>query len=83
MLVRGQQSRERVALLIGLTSIRSEATIEALNDVLYMGHTECAAAVLNGISQSNLVRAITKLNEVARVVESIKELDWAAFRSNK
>jgi len=82
-LIKGCESVERVKLLISLTSISSEPISEAILDHLCKGHDEAAAVMLNGTTQSNFNRAMSRLNEVAGIVEKIKELDWDKFKSVK
>jgi len=76
-LLAGNESAERVAILISFTKINSEPLIKAINMRLVNDKPEKGAAILNGIPQQNLSRALAKLNEVAEKVENIKALDWA------
>lgn len=82
-LMQGGETEERLALLIKLTSIRSEDIKYALVDHLVKGMPDATAASLNDVPQSNFNRAFNKLNEVAETVERIKELDWDKFKPNK
>lgn len=82
-LVSGLESKQRVELLLSLTKISSEALRDSIFDHLCVGHPEKDAAALNGVSQSNFNRAMTKLNDVAGIVEQIKELDWEHLKSLK
>ena len=83
VLAQAQESERRINLLLSLTSIRSEPTIQAIHDHLVRGLSENAAVTLNGIQQSNFNRALTTLNETAEIVEKIKECDWRKFKSDK
>ena len=74
-LFKGMQTQERFELLLSLTRIQSESVINALNDYLVRGMDKKAAAVINGVEMPNLSAALNKLEEKARVVEHIKELD--------
>jgi len=76
-LLAGNESTERVELLISLTRIESEPLIKAINQHLVNGKPESSAAILNGIPQPNFNRAMVKLNKVAETVEAIKQLDWS------
>lgn len=77
MLLRGMESTKRINLLLSLTSIKSEQIIKALHDYLVSGRTDTGAAAINMVEQSNFNRALSKLNEIASIVENIKQLDWA------
>lgn len=79
----GGESKERVELLLSLTKINSEPLRDSITDHLCAGHSEKDAALLNGVTQSNFNRAMKKLNDVAGIVEKIKELDWERFKSVK
>lgn len=82
-LVVGGESKERLALLFKLTKISSEDIQAAIEDHLFKGHPENIAVMLNDVTRSNFIRALSRLNEVAGIVESIKELDWDKFKSVK
>ena len=74
-LIPGIQDEKRLALLLSLTSIRSEGIIEGLMWHLVKGHQIETAAALAEVKPSLLSRALSNLNEVAGIVESIKEHD--------
>jgi len=76
MLVRGLECQKRVELLISLTRMSSEAQKQAIIDHLVKGRSETQAALFNDVSQSNFNRAISRLNEIAGIVEEIKAIDW-------
>lgn len=76
MLVRGLECQKRVELLISLTRMSSETQKQAIIDHLVKGRSDTEAALLNDVSQSNFNRAISRLNEIAGIVEEIKTLDW-------
>ncbi|RAK01652.1 PapB/FocB family fimbrial expression transcriptional regulator [Aliidiomarina maris] len=82
-LLAGKQSPDRFELLLSLTKISSESVVSALRDYLVVGHSEVAAALINQVSSSNFNRALNKMNDVAKTVEHIKELDWAHLKSVK
>ncbi len=75
VLAQGLESERRVALLLKLTSIKSEAKQAALVDHLSHGMRKSVAAALNGVDLKNFNRALTTLNEVAEIVEQVKECD--------
>lgn len=75
----GNQSQNRFNLLLRLTSIRSEDIRGALEDHLVKGHQLEAAAAFNGVPVSNVIRVVDKLEEVAGIVEQIKDEDWERF----
>ena len=74
-LTKGLESEERINLLLQLTKIGSENIKSALVDHLTKGLAENDAAMLNDVSQQNFNRALKRLNNVAGVVEKIKEVD--------
>lgn len=79
----GNQTEERLTLLLSLTRIDSVAIVNALHDHLVVGHPATAAALLNDVVGPNFNRALKRLNEAASIVEKIKELDWAHLKSVK
>ncbi|SQD80433.1 PapB/FocB family fimbrial expression transcriptional regulator [Moritella yayanosii] len=81
ILVQGLESKERVKLLLKLTKIDSENIQRALTDHLCKGHKEDDAAMLNDVPRQNFNRALKRLNDVAGIVEHIKELDWEQFKN--
>ena len=83
MLVRGIEPQERVDLIMQLTKIGSENIKSALIDHLSKGLSENDAAMLNDVPQQNFNRALKRLNEVAAVVEKIKEFDWDKLAAAK
>lgn len=83
MLLPAQESPEKVRLVISLTSIRSKPQIKALHRYFVDGYNAAACAEVEGITASNFQRAIDKVQEVSKVVDEIKEIDWARFKSEK
>ncbi|MCL1124120.1 hypothetical protein [Shewanella surugensis] len=79
MLIQGGEDCRRLQYLLLLTDIESDAIKSALVDHYVRGFGIGSAAGANGIDTSNLRRAMRTLNKVARIVEQIKELDWAGF----
>jgi hypothetical protein len=73
----GSQSAARLALLLQLTKIDSEDMIDALNDYLVKGLASSTAADINGVDRANLNRAANTINDMAAIVEAIKNLDYA------
>lgn len=82
-LVSGCESPERFQLLLSLTRITSEYLIAALHAHLVHGVSDVRSADINSVQLSNFTRALNKLNEVAGIVEQIKELDWRHLKSVK
>lgn len=74
-LIAGTVSAERLALLISLTSIRSEDMLEGIHWHLVTGHQLATAAALAQVPSNNLGRAVGKIEAVAAIVEQIKQLD--------
>jgi hypothetical protein len=77
VLLQGGQSSKRLELLLQLTLIKSDNMKAALKSYLVDGLTESATASLHCVDRNNFIRALTKLNEKAQIVELIKEVDWA------
>lgn len=80
-LLPGQEPAERLKLLLKLTKINSEPQIAALTEHYVNGLPTKRAAARFIIETSNLSRAQSKLEDVASIVEQIKELDWAIFNT--
>lgn len=81
VLLSGGESECRVKLLLKLTRIVSPDIIAALHDHLVRGINDTAAATFNGVSDSNFNRALNTLNDVATIVEDIKNHDWQHLRN--
>ena len=75
-LAQGQESREKVRLLIEMTKIGSDSIEAALYDHLCKNFSISAAASINGCLQPNLSVAIKTLNFFAKRVEQINELNY-------
>ncbi|MGY2573725.1 PapB/FocB family fimbrial expression transcriptional regulator [Vibrio sp. C8] len=80
-MISGMETEQRVTLLLTLTSIRSEPQKEALQKYFVDGINFSACAALAEITESNFQRAIDRVQAVDSIVERIKELDWARFKS--
>jgi hypothetical protein len=80
-LLAGSEPAKRVELLLSLTRIDSEDVKDALRDHLVKGMNDANAIAIHGINKSNFSRALSRLNEVAGVVEQIKDIDWEKFKS--
>jgi hypothetical protein len=81
-LVQGQESAERLNLLLELTRIGSDEIVRALRQHLTDGMSLKDAPLLNGIKQQNFNRSLKRLNEIAATVEQIKEIDWSRFAAS-
>jgi hypothetical protein len=79
VLLQGGQSIKRLELLLQLTLIKSENMKDALKSYLVDGMTESAVAALHSVDRNNFIRTLSKLNEKAAIVESIKEIDWPKY----
>ncbi|MBL4622882.1 MAG: hypothetical protein JKY89_10830 [Immundisolibacteraceae bacterium] len=75
-LLPGNESAERVALLLEFTRIESEPLIKAINNHLVNGQIEAMAVVGGEVKQQNLARAMVALNKANVTVEKIKAHDW-------
>lgn len=73
-LVQGMETKAKVALLIELTSIKSDKIIDALTDHLVRDFDVADSATLNNVKQGNVSRALATLNEAAAIVEKLYEL---------
>jgi hypothetical protein len=82
-LAKGLVSTERFNLLMQLTKVTSEPVKQALSDHLVKGMNKIDAAVYNEILQQNFNRAFQRLNDIAGIVENIKELDWLKLNASK
>jgi len=82
-LVRGAESPERIALLLKFTRITSEPQIDAITDYLCKGRPLDISAGSNGIKESNLNRALSKLDEKTGIHEALKDLEGVGFKSVK
>ena len=80
VLLAGSESQERVELLLKLTKI-SEQHAKAISMHLVTGVSEDYAAGVYSVNKSNLSRSLKALNETAKVVERIKEIDWAHLQT--
>lgn len=80
VLLAGNEPQERVELLLKLTKI-SEQHSKALKLHLVNGATEEYAAGVYSVNKSNLNRSLKALNETAKIVERIKELDWVHLQN--
>lgn len=75
-LLQGMESAERMALILSLTKMKSESMTDAICDHLVKGSSEKVACAANGVIQQNFNKALKRLNEIAGIIEKVKELDW-------
>lgn len=75
----GSQSEERIKLILSETKISSEDIKSALYDHLVRGFDVKGAAVMNGVAQQNVDRALNKLESMARMIEAVKDHDAHKF----
>ncbi|PNG65017.1 hypothetical protein CRN61_17730 [Vibrio vulnificus] len=80
-MIPGMETEERLDLVISLTSIRSEPQQRALKSYFVDGVNSSACAALEEIPESNFQRTIDRVQAVDSVIEKIKEIDWARFKS--
>lgn len=73
-LIKGQESKKKLDLLLSLTKIESEDIIGGVYDHLNRNFSISNAALFNECKRSNLSVAIKSLNETAEIVEKINEL---------
>ncbi len=80
----GGESPERFNLIIELSGLRSEKQIQTIKDHLVKGVPIDAAMAMNGVTnKSNFERDLDKINDIAKIIEKIKEIDWSKARENK
>lgn len=73
-LFQGMLSKERLDILISLTSLRSPEVIKALEDH-YVGNVAYNVSyILNGVDSSNFKRNCKLLNDVAHKVYLLNQL---------
>lgn len=82
-LLRGREPERRIELLIMLTDMSSENVKEALKLHLSKGLTQELAAYMQSVPQGNVSRAVDTLNDVATIVEEIKQIDWSHLKVRK
>lgn len=86
-LIRGAESKERLALLLLLTNIPKGAMVKAIHDHLEDDSKRSLpiglAARKNGIEPCNLSRSLATLDEATRVHEALNELEDRRFISVK
>ena len=73
MLVQGHESAMKIKLLISLTSIRSEVTIEALERYYVLGWTVEGLVSALGIDENNFRRADKILNHAADICAKVND----------
>ena len=73
MLVQGHESSTKIKLLISLTSIRSEVTIEALERYYVLGWTIEGLVSALSIDENNFRRADKILNNAADICAKIND----------
>ena len=81
-LLAGMESKERVTLLLKLTKLNSEGVIKALYKHLCDGADAENSAIMYSVTAGQVSRALSKLESVNKIVESIKECDWDRFKQN-
>jgi len=77
MLLPGAEKTERLNKLLELTKIKSPEKLKAIHDHLVLGHEAKGAAIRNGLDVSNFSKTIDSIEEVAKIVEELKEIDYA------
>lgn len=73
----GMEVKDKVDLVLSLTSIRSEPMVKAIHYHLVRGFNTNTASDLCSVDESNLKRSLRVYNEVLTAVEKIKEIDWS------
>ncbi len=82
-LIKGEELKEKIEILISLTGLDSEPMEAAMVDHFCRNMSKSHAAALNGVQQSNLSRDIKKIDIVAGKLERLKELDWPDYKKAK
>lgn len=76
-LIPGMESKERIELLTSLTKIRSQSILRAVQLHFVSGLSVVRASARTGVDHSNLHRALREINQVAAIIEKIKEIDFS------
>jgi len=79
----GTESAERIELLLRLVPKFNDATRSALRFYYITGGDIATCCTVYGISQRNLHRSVTRLNEVNQIVEDIKTIDLCHLSEHK
>ena len=79
----GAEKPEKIEVLIKLSNIRSEKMLDAIRYHLLKGSPVSVAAVINEVDESNLRRAMDKLEKVAELVEEAKDIDWPGYQMTR
>lgn len=82
-LLQGMEDAEKVRLLLSLTSISSEPTIDAINLHLVKGKSVRDAAYICEIADSNLVRALNTLKGVNDIVNQVQDINWRHLKNKE
>lgn len=80
-LLPGREPLKKIELIISLTQLSSPGKEKALIEHYVNGLPASRAAARFGIDKGNLSTAKSTLEEVAAVIEQIKELDWSTLNS--
>lgn len=81
-LTQGGFSDEKLDAYFEIVNFKSEDIKAAIREHLCRGRTKELAAVGN-VNESNLNRALKKLNDKVAKVEKIKAIDWKYLKSQK
>lgn len=73
-LVRGQETNERMALLLSLARF-GENTNNALTDMFCLGYDTKTAAWKHDLIENNLVRSLKKLEAIDRIVHQLSQIN--------
>jgi len=76
-LFKGQEPAERVGVLLDLANLKSDDIKRAIHDHLVLGVSLSNASDAYEVHNGNVTRALKALNQVAAMVERIKEIDYA------
>ncbi len=78
-LLPGHEPAEKIHILVALTRMTSKPQIEALTEHYVNGLALERASIRFDTDLANLTRAQKRLEEVASLIEQVKEIDWQRF----
>lgn len=83
VLIHGGESLKRVEALLNLVTFKKSAKTEdmkaAIKSYLVQGMNQSAVFTWHNVDRNNFLRKLAEVNEAAKVVESIKEIDWPEY----
>lgn len=85
VLIHGGESLKRVESLLKLVTFKksdkSDAMKAAITRYLVQGLNQSALFTTYNLDRNNFLRKLAEVNEAAKIVESIKEIDWPEYNA--